>query len=290
MTPLRQRMIDDLKLRNRSPRTIDTYIWHVARFAQFHRRSPELLGPEDVRAYQKHLLDKGASWPSFNQAVCAIKFLYRVTLHVQWVVEDIPYGRKPRKLPVVLSQEEVIRLIEAVEHPVYRMVLLTAYAAGLRITETMALKAEHIDSERMLLHVEQGKGQKPRVVPLSEVLLEQLRTYWRTSRPKVKRSPWLFPSKDPQRPLHTTTVEKACQEAREAAGIAKHATPHTLRHCYATHLLEAGVDLRTVQALLGHACLSTTAIYTHVQRKLVTATKSPLDAIGHFVSAAKKKE
>ena len=280
MTPLRQRMIDDLKLRNRSPRTIETYISMVTRFAKFHGCSPEVLGPEEVRAYQKHLRDSGASWSIFNQTVSALKFLFGVTLHFAWSVEQIPYGRKPRKLPVVLSQDEVVRLIGAVDHPVYRMALLTAYAAGLRITETMALKAEHIDSARMMLHVEQGKGQKPRLVPLSEVLLAELREYWRSGRPRVKGSPWLFPSEDPKRPLHTTTIEKACQRARAAAGITKHATPHTLRHCYATHLLETGTDLRTVQALLGHSSLSTTAIYTHVQRKLVTATKSPLDAIG----------
>jgi site-specific recombinase XerD len=280
-------MIDDLKIRNRSPRTIETYISHVARFAKFHRRSPELLGAEDVRTYQKHMLDVGVSWSLFNQAVCALKFLYGVTLHVAWQVEHIPYGRKPRSLPVVLSQDEVASLIKAVSQPVCRMALLTAYAAGLRITETVALKAENIDAARMLLHIEQGKGQKPRLVPLSEVLLKHLRAYWRSGRPKVKNSPWLFPSADPAKPIDTTTIQKACQRARAAAGIKKHATPHTLRHCYATHLLEAGTDLCTVQALLGHASLSTTAIYTHVKRKLVTATKSPLDAIGHFTDTEK---
>lgn len=287
-TPLRQRMIDDLKLRNRSPRTIEAYVSRVARFAKFHGRSPEQLGPEAVRDYQKHLLESGASWCAFNQTVCALKFLYRVTLKVAWPVEQIPYGRKPRALPVVLSQEEVVRLIEAVRHPVCRMALLTAYAAGLRITETVALKADNIDAARMLVHVELGKGQKPRLVPLSEVLLKQLRAYWRSDRPRVKDSPWLFPSADPAKPIDVTTIQKACQRARGAAGIKKHATPHTLRHCYATHLLEAGTDLRTVQALLGHASLSTTAIYTHVKRKLVTATKSPLDAIGHFSDTEKK--
>jgi integrase/recombinase XerD len=286
-TPLRQRMIDDLRIRNRSPRTIETYISHVARFAKFHGRSPELLGAEEVRAYQKHMLDLGVSWSLFNQAVCALKFLYAVTLRVDWPVAHIPFGRKPRKLRVVLSQDEVVRLISAVDNMVYRMALTTAYAAGLRITELMMLKAEHIDSARMLLHIELGKGQKARLVPLSEVLLALLREYWRNDRPKVKGSPWLFPSKDPAKPLDVTTIEKACQRARAAAGLVKHATPHTLRHCYATHLLEAGTDLCTVQALLGHATLSTTAIYTHVQRKLVTATKSPLDAIGHFQGKVK---
>jgi integrase/recombinase XerD len=286
-TPLRQRMIDDLRIRNRSPRTIEAYVSHVARFAKFHKRSPELLGAEEVRAYQKHMVDLGVSWSLFNQAVCALKFLYRVTLRVSWPVEQVPYGRKPRKLPAVLGQEEVVRLVEAVRPPMCRMALLTAYAAGLRITETVALKADDVDAARMLLHVEQGKGQKPRLVPLSEVLLRQLRGYWREDRPRVKGSPWLFPSADSAKPIDVSTIQKACQRARATAGIKKHATPHTLRHCYATHLLEAGTDLRTVQALLGHASLSTTAIYTHVQRKLVTATKSPLDAIGHFADTEK---
>lgn len=287
MTALRQRMIDDLKLRNYSPRTIETYVSRVAAFARFHGRAPDQLGPEDVRRFQMHMLKAGTSWSLFNQSVCALKFLYRVTLRVSWSVEQIPYGRKPRPLPVVLSQDEVVRLIEAVPHVVYRMALLTTYAAGLRISETLALRAEHIDSARMLVHVELGKGQKPRLVPLSEVLLRKLRAYWRDQRPKVPGSTWLFPSDDPAKAIHPTTIEKACRLARGTAGLSKHATPHTLRHCYATHALEAGVDLRTVQALLGHACLSTTAIYTHVQRKLVTATRSPLDAIEHFKEVTK---
>lgn len=158
MTPLRQRMIDDLRMRNRSPRTIETYVSHIARFAKFHGRSPELLGAEEVRAYQKHLVDTGTSWSLFNQAVCALKFLYRFTLQVTWPVDKIPYGRKPRPLRTVLSQREVVRLIEAVTHPICRMALLTAYAAGLRISELVSLKVEHIDAERMQLHVELGKG------------------------------------------------------------------------------------------------------------------------------------
>jgi integrase/recombinase XerD len=225
MTTLRQRMIDDLKLRNYSPRTIETYVSRVVGFAKFHGRTPELLGPEEVRRYQLHLLDAGTSWSLFNQTVCALKFLYRVTLRVRWPVEQIPYGRKPRPLPVVLSQDEVVRLIEAVPHVVYRMALLTAYAAGLRISETVALRAEHIDSARMLIHVERGKGQKPRLLPLSEVLLPRLRSDWRDQRPKVPGSLWLFPSDDPARPIHVTTIEKACQRARVAARLSKHATP-----------------------------------------------------------------
>jgi integrase/recombinase XerD len=284
MKPLRQRMIDDLRIRNRSPRTIETYVSHVARFAKFHHRSPDLLGAEDVRAYQKHLLEKGASWTLFNQAVAALKFLYGVTLQVTWPVQMIAYGKKPRKLPSVLSQDEVVRLIEAVGNPVRRLALLTAYAAGLRISEVVALKFEHIDAARMQIHVEHGKGNKARLVPLSEVLLRHLRAYWLEGRPRVKGSPWLFPSADPKKPIDVSTIQRACQQARAKAGIKKVATPHTLRHCYATHSLESGVDLRTVQVLLGHSQLATTAAYTHVQRKLVREAKSPLDEIAHFRS------
>lgn len=282
MTPLRQRMIDDLKLLNRSPRTIESYVAQVAAFAKFHGRSPDRLGPEDVRAFQKHLVETGASWSRYNLAVAALKFLYRVTLKVPWPVDRIPYGHRPRVLPVVLSQEEVVRLIDAVDHPTYRMALLTAYGAGLRITELLALRVEHIDSARMMLHVVCGKGQKARFVPLSAVLLDQLRHYWRKDRKARKRCPWLFPARDSSGPLHPSTIQLACQRARVAAGISRRVTPHTLRHCYATHLLEAGTDLRTVQVLLGHSNLDATAIYTHVQRKLVPGTRSPLDAIARF--------
>jgi integrase/recombinase XerD len=282
MTPLRKRMIDDLKLRNRSPRTIEAYIYQVARFAKFYNRSPELLSFEEVRAYQLHLIETGASWSSFNQTACALKFLYKVTLQVAWSVVQIPYGRRPRNLPTVLGQDETINFIEAIVNLVCRMAMLTAYAAGLRISEMVALKEEHIDRARMLIVVEQGKGRKPRMVALSEVLLVKLDEYLQTDRPKVKDSPWLFPSADPAKPIHPSTIQKACQQARKAAGITKPVSPHTMRHCYATHLLEAGVDLRTVQALLGHANLATTVIYTHVQRKLMKETKSPLDTIERF--------
>jgi len=278
MMSLRQRMIGDLEIRNYSPRTVEAYVYHVRRFAEFHKRSPHLLGPEEVRAYQLHLRDQGASWTFFNQAVCALKFLYKVTLQVSWRVDQIPYARAPQKLREVLSQEEVLRFLEAIRHPLCRMALTTAYAAGLRVRELVRLKAEHIDSARMVLHVELGKGQKSRFVTLSEVLLTMLRDYWRRDRPKVAGSPWLFPSDDPDKPVHSTTLQKACQRACRAAGIKKHVTPHTLRHCYATHLLEAGTDLRTLQALLGHSQLSTTAIYTHVQRKAAMVS-SPLDTL-----------
>src|SRR6478609_3359422 len=178
MMPLRERMIEDLKLRNRSPRTIEAYVLQVARFAKFYKCSPEKLGSEEVRAYQLHLLDSGASWSTMNQTVSALKFLYRVTLRVAWPVEQIPFGRRPRKLPVVLGQDEAIDLIEAIGDAVCRMAMLTAYAAGLRIAETVALAMHHLDRARMLLLVERGKGQKTRQVPLSAVLLTKLDAYF----------------------------------------------------------------------------------------------------------------
>jgi site-specific recombinase XerD len=272
-------MIDDLRLRNYSPRTVRTYVSCVAAFAKHWKRSPHALGAEEVRRYQLALIDRGASWTIFNQSVCALKFLYRVTLKCTWKVEEIPYARAPQKLPVVLSQDEVLRLLAGVSSRVVRMALTTAYAGGLRVAELAALRPCDIDSARMLIHVEHGKGQKARIVPLSTILLGRLRVYWKECRSKLPKSEWLFPGKGGHQ-LHDTTIQKACQRAAKAAGLKKHITPHTLRHSFATHLLEAGTDLRTVQALLGHAHLSTTVIYTHVRRRLVTATKSPLDLIG----------
>lgn len=276
MTPLRRRMIEDLRIRNRSQHTIDAYVRLVARFAEYYGRSPDKLGPEDVRAYQLHLLAQKTSWSLFNQSVCALRFLYGVTLQRRWSVEHLPYGKKPKTLPVVLSQQEVLRFLGAVDHPMYRVALTTEYASGLRVSELVALRVEDIDSARMLIHVGHGKGDKARLVPLSKVLLAQLREYWRAYRPQ----PWLFPGQQQDKPVCKRTIWEACRRARDGAGLRKQVTPHTLRHCYATHLLEAGTDIRTVQALLGHASLSSTMIYTHVQRRLVTATRSPLDLIG----------
>ena len=273
MTPLRQRMMEDLQIRNYSPATIDTYIRQVARFAKHHGRSPEALGPEDIRSYQVHLLKQKVSYSTFNQSVAALRFLYRVSLQRSWPVVHLPYGKKPKRLPVVLSQGEVQRFVAAVDHPKYRLALSTQYASGLRISELLSLRTKDIDSARMLIHVEQGKGNKARLVPLSQVLLGQLRAYWHTERSKT----WLFPGRKPGRSLVAKTIWDACRRARETAGLRKHVTPHTLRHSFATHLLEAGTDLRTVQVLLGHTTLSSTMVYTHVQRRLITATRSPLD-------------
>lgn len=277
MTPLRKRVIEDLRIRNRSPHTIDTYVRLIARFARHHGRSPDELGPEEVRSYQVHLLEQKTSWTLFNQSVCALRFVYNVTLDRGWPLERLPYGKKRKRLPIVLSQEQVLRFLAAVDHPMYRMALTTEYASGVRISELVALRVEDIDSARMLIHVH-GKGNKERVVPLSKVLLGQLRDYWRAYRPE----PWLFPGRKPHKPVCKKTIWDACRRARETAGLRKHVMPHTLRHCYATHLLESGTDIRVVQVLLGHASLSTTMIYTHVQRRLITGTRSPLDLIGQL--------
>ena len=281
MTPLRRRMIDDLRMRNRSPNTIDAYVREVARFAAFHGRSPADLGPEEVRAYQLHLLETDTSWSQFNIAVCALRFVYRVTLRRARVVQRVPYGKRGRRLPCVLSQDEVLRFLEAVRSPSCRMALATAYASGLRVSEVATLRVDQIDRARMLIHVV-GKGDKERIVPLSQVLLEALEDYWRRYRPD---KPWLFRGSAPGRALSVRSIQYACIQARKAVRLGKRVTAHSLRHSFATHLLEAGTDLRTVQALLGHADISTTAIYTHVQRRVVTATQSPLDAVGRLPKA-----
>jgi integrase/recombinase XerD len=279
MTPLRQRMIEDLRIRNYSPHTIEIYIRLVARFAKHFGCSPERLGPEHVRQYQLLLLEDKTSWSLFNQTVGALRFCYRVTLKTSWPLEQLPYGKRPKRLPCVLSQQEVVQLLKAAPGPRNRIALTTAYATGVRVSELVALRAEDIDSARMLIHVRQGKGNKERLVPLSNTLLAGLRDYWRWARPK---GGWLFPGQSPDKPINVHTIQKACLNARRAAGLKKPVTMHTMRHSFATHLLEAGTDIRTVQALLGHSSLSTTAIYTHVQRRLVTATRSPLDLIGEL--------
>lgn len=276
MTPLRQRMIEDLAIRNYSRQTVDTYVYYVAKFAKYFGCSPDTLGPEEVRSYQLHLVEQKVSWCVFNQVVCALKFLYQTTLLQQWPIERLPYARVPRRLPVVLDQQEVLRLLEAVDSLLSRMVLTTMYATGLRVGEAVSLQVTDINSARMVIHVRHGKGNKERQGPLSSVLLEQLRDYWRESRPTHRT--WLFPGQDPATHVSRNTIAGACVRAAKRAGFTKRITPHTLRHCYATHLLEAGSDIRTVQMLLGHASLNSTMIYTHVQR-LAAETVSPLDLI-----------
>jgi len=261
MTPLRQRFVDDLRLRNYSPRTIEAYVAGVLRLAKHFGRSPELLGTEEIRAFQLHLLQRHVSWSQFNQTVCALRFLYRVTLGRPDVVPLIPYGKRPKTLPCVLSPDEVARLFAAARCGRDRMLLQTAYACGLRLNELLHLEVSAIDSPRLLVHVRQGKGQKDRLVPLSLRLLAELRDYWRCYRPQR----WLFPNATGQGPLCAGSVQRLIKRVRRRAGIGKPATMHTLRHSFATHLLEAGVDILTVQKMLGHRQLSTTAHYLHLR-------------------------
>lgn len=282
MTTLRQRMIDDLKVRNRSSRTIKTYVAQVANFARHFGRSPELLGPEEIRQYQVYLVEQGrVSWSYFNQTVCALRFLYRYTLGRDWAVAHIPFPRQPRKLPVVLSQAEVIQLFDAVHSLKQRAILMTAYATGLRLSEVTHLQISDIDSERMMIRVRQGKGQKDRYVMLSPTLLEVLRLYWRAERP----TSWLFPSKRKEQPINHSVVQRACHQAGLDAGLTKHATVRSLRHSFATHLLEAGTNIRIIQTLLGHSSVSTTQRYTYVSNKTVRATESPLELLAYSVNA-----
>jgi site-specific recombinase XerD len=275
MSPLRRRMIEDMTVRNLSPATQRSYVHAVARFSQYFDKSPDRLGLEDVRAYQVHLASKGIAWASFNQIVCALRFLYGVTLARAEMPERIAYAREPRKLPVVLSAEEVVRFLEAVPGLKSRAALTTAYAAGLRVSEVVALKNRDIESKRMVIRIEHGKGGKERYVMLSTQLLRILRAYWRLARPQH----WLFPGRDPVHPIDQTVLHAACRSARQAAGLEKHVTVHTLRHSFATHLLENGTDIRIIQVLLGHNSLSTTARYTQVSTSTIQKTMSPLDRL-----------
>ena len=273
ISPLRRRMIDDVTIRNLSPATQRSYVHAVAKFARFFGRSPEKLGLEDVRAFQVHLVAGGMSWPALNQTVCALRFLYGVTLRQADLPERIAYARQPQKLPVVLSTEEVVRFLEAVPSLKCRAALTTAYAAGLRASEVVSLKVADIDSSRMVIRVEQGKGGRDRYVMLSPQLLGILRAYWRLARPPH----WLFPRHDGEHPIHPATLNAACHSACAAGGLAKRVTVHTLRHSFATHLLESGTDIRIIQALLGHRNVNTTARYAQVATSTIGGTPSPLD-------------
>lgn len=275
LSPLRRRMIEDMMVRNLSPATQRSYVHAVAKFSRFFGRSPDRLDLEDVRAFQVHLVAGGVSWAALNQAVCALRFFYGVTLGQADVPERIAYARGPRKLPVVLSADEVVRFLEAVPSLKSRAALTTAYAAGLRTSEVVSLKVENIDSSRMVIRVEQGKGRKDRYVMLSSQLLGILRSYWRLARP----AHWLFPGRDAEHPIHPLALHAACRSACAAAELSKRVTVHTLRHSFATHLLENGTDIRIIQALLGHSNLQTTARYTRVATSTIRGTPSPLDRL-----------
>lgn len=277
MTPLRQRMTEDMQVRNLALNTQTSYVQQVSQFARYFNKSPELLGPEDIRAYQIYLTNEKKIAPgSVLIAVAALRFLYKVSLHKDWTFEDaIPAPKKPQKLPAVLSPEEVLHFLGCVGNPKHRTILTTCYAAGLRISEAVCLKPLDIDNQRMVIRVEQGKGQKDRYVMLSPKLLEALRRYWRTARPKG----WLFQGDIVGQPITRNAVELACRKARRLSGISKPISPHSMRHAFAVHLLESGTDVRTIQLLLGHRSLATTARYLRIATSKVCSTSSPLDLL-----------
>ena len=276
MTPLRQRMLEDLQIRQYSRTTIRIYLHAVTEFAQHFGKPPDRLGAEHIRQYQLFLVkEKKVSRPTFIQMVCALRFFYCHTLNRKISMERIPFPRRERKLPLILSREEVKALLEAPGNLRNRTVLATLYGCGLRVAEVTQLKVSDIDSARNVLQVRHGKGRKDRQTLLPAKLLELLRCYWRNQRP----TDWLFPSADATRPISAKTVFLACRKAAQKAGISKPIHPHSLRHAFATHLLEAGVNLRTIQILLGHANLETTARYLHVADVAVRTTASPLDSL-----------
>ena len=276
MTALRQRMITDLRVRNFAPGTIDLYVRSVARFARHFGQSPDKLGPEHIREYQTYLLEtKKTSWGTFKLSVSSLRFLYKVTLGKPWFIEYIPFPKPERKLPVVLSPEELGEFFQAVRNLTHRTVLRTMYASGLRIAEALALELHDIDSRRMVIRVRQGKGRRDRYTILSETLLQDLRDYWKTERPR----PLLFPGKTPGRPLTQNSIHRSLRRVRHQAGLHKHVTTHTMRHCFATHLLEAGTNLRTIQVLLGHRSLNTSAMYLHVAAGALRSDGRPIDLL-----------
>ena len=277
MTPLRQRMIEDMQLRNFATTTQRSYIHYVADFAKHFNRSPQDLDLEAVRQYQLYLTQERKLSPqSLNTFVSAVQFLYLVTLEMPWDKHDFPRARLDQKLPVVLAPDEVQRFLDQVTGVKHRAVLLTCYGAGLRISEAVSLKPSDVDSHRMLIRVEHGKGGKDRYAMLSPCLLEILRGYWRILHPS---GPWLFPSWRSHLHLTAGAVQTVCREAWQRSGLGKRVTPHMLRHSFATHLLERGVDTRVIQALLGHSRIDTTARYVTVSPATISATASPLDQL-----------
>jgi integrase/recombinase XerD len=283
MTPLRRRMAEDMQIRNLAPQTQRAYLIQVSLFARHFGKSPELLGPAEIQAWRLHLAqDKHLAASSILVAVAALRFLYKITLRRNWDLElEVPAPRKPKKLPVVLSQDEVARFLSAVDNLKHRVILTVCYASGLRISEAVRLKSTSIDSQRMVIRVEQGKGRKDRYVMLSPKLLDMLRDYWKRTHP----GEWLFPGDPPSRPISPMTMQQICRQVREKCGLAKPVTPHSLRHAFAVHLLESGTDLRTIQLLLGHRGLGTTAQYLRIATSSVCATASPLDTL-HAVTPA----
>lgn len=276
MTPLRQRMIEDMRIRGFAESTQKIYVDCVAKFARFYGESPANLGREEIRRFQYYLATQTDTSRSHQrQVACALRFLYHTTLRKNWPIGQIPCPRERKKLPTVLSREEVRRFFEAVESVKYRVVFMIAYSAGLRVSEITHLQVHDIDRERMVIHVRRGKGAKERFAILSPSLLGPLDAYMSAARPAL----WLFPGKDRRRPLTRSAVHYACARITKRAGLKKRVSPHTLRHCFATHLLESGEDLRTIQRLHGHDSLGSTSIYLHLSPDSQRRVVSPLDSL-----------
>ncbi len=277
MTDLRKKMIKAMELRDFSPNTKDAYLRSVTGLTGFYMKPPDKITQEEIEDYLLHLKnERGFAPNSSGVAISGLKFFYNKTLKDPSISLDLPRKKKPRKLPEVLSNGEVIRLINALNNIKHRIILMTTYSAGLRLSEVASLKPEHIDSSRMMIRVVEGKGKKDRYTVLSQSLLENLRLYWKACKPEI----WLFPAKNPAKHISTATVGKIYNKAKEKAGITKGSGIHTLRHCFGTHLLEAGYDIRKIQVLMGHKSLSTTMIYLHVTKKHISIIKSPLDFQG----------
>jgi len=283
ISPLRRRMIEDMTIRKLAPKTQQGYIRTIKDLAAFIGRSPDKASFEDVRRFQLHLAKNGAQVPILNHTVAALRFFFRVTLKRYTIIEHTRFIHEPRKLPVVLSPEEVARLLDAAPGLKYKAALSVAYGAGLRIAEVIALKVSDIDSKRMVIRVEQGKGRKDRYVMLSPHLLELLRAWYKTARPQG----WLFPGQDRVNPLSTRQLNRACHAAAHMAKITKRVSPHTLRHSFATHLLEQKVDIRVIQVLLGHAKIESTALYLQVATRTIRDVMSPLEHIARKFNEAK---
>jgi len=286
MGKFRDLMDDELQIRGYSPGTRRAYLYHMRRYVKFFMRAPDQLTPEHIRQYQLHLTrDRKVCWSTFNVAVCALRFFYRDTLKKDWVIQHLCYQKTGRKFPEILSPEEVARFLAGVGNLKHRAVLEMMYAAGLRVSETVHLGVTDIDSRRMVIRVQQGKGRKDRYVMLSPRLLQTLREYYKLARPSTATR-WLFPSsRDPEKPLTPEAVLRVCAKARAAAGLSKKVSPHSLRHAHATHLLERGTNLRIIQTLLGHRSVRSTERYTHVASTYLRDTVSPLDVLPNLAAA-----
>lgn len=281
VSPLRQRMIEDMRMRKLAPKTQDAYVRAVCKLAQFTKRSPDTASVEDLRRFQLHLVDQGASPITLNATITGLTFLFDVTLERPEMMAKMQSVRVPHKLPVVLSREEVAQLLGAVGHIKHQTALSVAYGTGLRVGEVVALKVSDIDSQRMTLRVEQGKGRKDRYAMLSPVLLERLRVWWRVAHAQGKMpcGGWLFPGLNPMEPLSTRQLNRAIHDAADLVKIDKRVSMHSLRHAFATHLLEQKVDIRVIQVLLGHKRLDTTAVYTQVANDVLRSVISPLETL-----------